>query len=266
MQEFHRMLAEPVVPELVNDDRGRPMVRYRGAYWPVPAGGNGSGDNSGDDDSDDDADDQDDGSGNDDQDGDGSGGDDDGDQGDEAKFTQADLDAKITERLERERRKHEKKLNREVEKAKADAAKAGDDAGKAADDGASDERVAKLNKRAVTAEAKAVALGSGVKPDRMNRFLRLVDLDDVDVDDDGEVDEDAVADAVKAALEDVPEFAGSGESKDEPKRTKSGGDNHKGDDTGPLLTREQIKAMSPEEINENWEQIQKSLAAQGKAK
>jgi hypothetical protein len=48
---------------------------------------------------------------------------------------------------------------------------------------------------------------AGVRPDRTDAFVRVLDLDHVEVSDDGRVDETVVAQLVAEALKALPEFA-----------------------------------------------------------
>ncbi len=102
-------------------------------------------------------------------------------------------------------RKHEReaKSNREAAKELA-ALKAKDQTETeriAAERDAATERVKTATRRAVTAEVKAVA--AGLKFQDPADALRLLDLDDL-VDDDGEVDEKAVADALQGIADKKP--------------------------------------------------------------
>lgn len=201
----------------------------------------------GSDDSDDDSD----------SDGDTDGGEDDGDDDEPPKkFTQADLDSAIDKRLARERRKHE----RELEKAKGGKGKDGKDS----KPDPNEERVTRAQGRVVKTEAKAAALAAGVDPKRVARFLRLVELDDPGefLSDDDEPDEEAIAAAVEEALEDVPEFKAKSDDGDGKRgKGKSGGDGMNGDGERKRWTRAEIDKMSPEEIDKNWDSIQEAMKA-----
>lgn len=161
-------------------------------------------------------------------DGDGDGGDDtdsdgdDGDDGDEKKLTQAEVDAILSKRLKDERRKWDADAKAAADREKMDEAQRAqaekEDAEKRANDA-----ISTANKRLVTADVKTAASAAGVRPERVAAFLRHVDTDDIEVDDDGNVDDKAVKSAVDKALKDVPEFkAGKGAG-------KSGGDLNGGD-------------------------------------
>lgn len=69
-----------------------------------------------------------------------------------------------------------------------------------------DEVIAKANERLVAAVAREVALDAKANPARVDALLRLADLSDVTVGDDGQVDRKAAAAAVTKALDEYPEF------------------------------------------------------------
>lgn len=80
---------------------------------------------------------------------------------------------------------------------KADAEKAAADA------------VAKANGRVITAEAKVQAVEAGADPKQLAYVLRLADLTDVKVGDDGEPDAKAIRKAIDKVLTDVPALKGA---------------------------------------------------------
>lgn len=63
------------------------------------------------------------------------------------------------------------------------------------------------NKRILRSEVKAAAAGKLANP---ALAVKLIDLDSLEVDEDGEVDEDAIADAISALLEENPYLAAQG--------------------------------------------------------
>lgn len=106
------------------------------------------------------------------------------------------------------------------------------------------EAVERANQRAVRSDAKLEAVAAGVKPDRVDHFMRLLDLSDVAVDDNGDPDPKAIKRAVKEALAAVPEFKGEA--------SPAGSSGEFGSDNGtPTFTREQIAKMSAEEFAKN---------------
>lgn len=108
-------------------------------------------------------------------------------------------------------------------------------------------------KRAELVKSKAMELG--VKQDRVQRFMRLVDLGEITTD--GEIDAEALTEVITQTLTEFPEF----------KQTKV---EHKGgmdfNETGtsgakPALTMEMIKQMSSAEIAERIEEVRAVLGA-----
>lgn len=98
--------------------------------------------------------------------------------------------------------------------------------------------------RVKRAEAKTALIAAGVSRERVGRFVGMLNLDDIDVDDDGEIDEDALDEAIEALKEDVPEaFARTRKRRG----SVSGGSdrNGEGDDERrkkPLTASEQMAA------------------------
>lgn len=80
------------------------------------------------------------------------------------------------------------------------------------------------------------------------------DLDDLDVD--AEDFQELLKQRIQSALAAKPKLRS-----DPPAPAKSGGDFGGGGSQDGLLTLEQIKAMTPEQINANWERVAKSLQA-----
>lgn len=80
----------------------------------------------------------------------------------------------------------------------------------------------KLSKPLKRAAVKAAAAGRLANP---SAALRLVDLEEIEIDDDGEIDEDTVTKAIDALLEEMPELKAKGAG-------KSGADTSNGKDGG----------------------------------
>lgn len=136
---------------------------------------------------------------------------DDGGQGagDEGKtFTQDELDAMIERRLARAKRQWETEAEEErkreqmteVERLEAEKAEA---------EARAAERESAANQRLIRAAAQVEAVGLGVKADRVDYALRLADLSEVEVGDDGAVDTAAAKAAIEAVLKDLPELKGT---------------------------------------------------------
>lgn len=172
----------------------------------------------------------------------------------EKSFTQADLDRIINDRLTKQQDSMKKQfaqaLGIEDPNAETDPAKLLEQQKSA---------TSEAQKRADAAEAKSLALAAGVKPDRVDRFAKLVDVDsalkDVDRSDSSKVS-DALKSAVASTLEDVPEFKAS--SANVP--STSGGDRSSGDSGKPVYTQDQINNMSRDELIEKADDLTEALA------
>lgn len=129
-----------------------------------------------------------------------------GDKGEKAleawktRAREAEKEAKRAKDLETElqqfRDRDKTEQERAIEKARKEA---GDAAGQAA--------TAKANARILRAEIKAAAGGKLADP---ADAVRLLDLDDFEVNDDGDVDDKAIAAAIDALLADKPYLAAKG--------------------------------------------------------
>src|SRR5690606_12572888 len=99
----------------------------------------------------------------------------------------------------------------------------------------------KANARIVKAELRAAA---ATKVSNLNALVRLTDIDQIEVDDDGNPSEDDIASAIEQFLTDYPEFAA-----DKSKFTGGADQGTKGrQSTKAQVTSEQLKSMSPEQI------------------
>ncbi|MFF8817805.1 hypothetical protein ACF07D_07400 [Leucobacter sp. NPDC015123] len=141
---------------------------------------------------------------------------------------------------ERAARKAAEKRSRELEQERADRDKSADE--KALDDARRDaaaEATAKANKRLIAAEFRSAA-AKRVKDPRI--AAKLVDLEGIEVDDDGEVDADGIAAALDAVLEEYPDLA--------PSRFEGTADQGaRGKAAAPSqLTRDDLKNMTPQAI------------------
>lgn len=137
------------------------------------------------------------------------------------------------------RKAHEKRI-KELEREAEDRDKSPDQ--KALDDArreAAAEATSKANKRLVAAEFRSAA-AKRVKDPRI--AAKLVDLDDIEVDDEGNVDADGISAALDALLEEYPDLA--------PSRFEGTADQGaRGRDAKPSqLTRDDLKTMTPQAI------------------
>ena len=143
---------------------------------------------------------------------------------------------------ERAANKANAKLIKELQREAADRGKTEDE--KAIDDArreAAAEATAKANKRLIAAEFRSAA-AKRVKDPRI--AVKLVDLEGIEVDDDGEVDADGINAALDALLDEYPDLA--------PSRFEGSADQGgKGKDVAKppaQLTRDDLKNMSPDAI------------------
>ena len=129
------------------------------------------------------------------------------------------------------------------------------------------ERISKLEQENTELQAKIVnglkhstvknlASELGVETQRIDRFIKLVDMNNIEVNN-GSIDIDAVKDSLITILDEFPEFKGI-------TSVKTGGGNDFGGDNGgsKKITMEDIKKMSTQEIQENWEEVEKVLNSQ----
>lgn len=127
----------------------------------------------------------------------------------EKLLTQEQFDKTLTKRLAQERRaweadaeeKRKKAEMTEAERLKAEKDEA-DRKATAATDAA--------NARIVKTEARAALADAGVKAERRDYALRMLELSSVTVDDAGNPDAKALKAAVEALLKDIPELKGAG--------------------------------------------------------
>jgi hypothetical protein len=104
------------------------------------------------------------------------------------------------------------------------------------------EVTAKANERIVRAEVKAAAAGKVKNP---VLALKLIDVSEIEVGDDGEVDSDAVNQAIADLVEQYPELAADGS-----KFTGSADQGAKGKNSKPSqLSKIDLESMSAAEIN-----------------
>ncbi len=176
-----------------------------------------------------------------------------GDAG-QVTMTQTELDAMIQKRLGQAKKGWETDAQTQAQREKMDEVERLR-AEKADADTAIAEVTERANRRLVQADAKVTAVGEGANPARVDALLKLVDLSDVTVDDDGSVDTDAVAAAIKKGLEEFPEFKATGASG----AGRSGGDFNGG--ATKTWTREEITKLSDDEFDKNKDAIQAAMSA-----
>jgi hypothetical protein len=106
----------------------------------------------------------------------------------------------------------------------------------------SNEAQVKAEQIARTSEAKQLAAELGVNPARINHFLKLVELGDIKVNEDGTVDSDTIKGRLATLLKELPEFKGQAPV------VHGGGDFGGSNNQKPKLTIEQVKKMTSAEI------------------
>lgn len=156
--------------------------------------------------------------------------------------TVEDPAAGLKSALQKERASNKAHLKRikELEREAEDRDKSPDE--KALDDArreAASEATAKANKRLVAAEFRSAA-AKRVKDPRI--AVKLVDLEGIDVDDDGNVDADGITAALDALLEEYPDLA--------PSRFNGTADQGGVGKSSrlPQLTADDLSTMSPEQV------------------
>jgi hypothetical protein len=171
--------------------------------------------------------------------GDGGAGGDDKSKGETVTMAQADFDALIDKRIGQARKTWEKDATDKADREKLDETERLK-AEKADADKAAVEAVAKANAKLVVADAKVAAMAAGVPADRITAFVKLADLSDVEVDDEGAVDAKALDRAVKKTLADNEFLKASTSS---PRKGASGGDmNGNGGTSKPKSLEDAVKA------------------------
>lgn len=126
----------------------------------------------------------------------------------EKLFTQAELDAKIAERLARERKKYQQQNNGAQQNTDEGGTAQGtttvevDVTEEARNQAAA--IIAQANQRLIHAIAQSEATKLNINPDYIADAVRLADLSKVKVGDDGTVDTKSVTDALEAVLTRMP--------------------------------------------------------------
>lgn len=118
-----------------------------------------------------------------------------------------------------------------------------------------EEAMTQATKVLVNAEARIAAAAAGAKPERIDRILRLLDLDDVTAED-GKVDTEAISAAVKALKAEVPELFGPAQPP-----ARSGGDMSGSGGDKRTWTRAQVAelAKDPKKYAEHREEINAAM-------
>jgi len=171
-------------------------------------------------------------------------------------FTEADVQKIIDKTIARERSKNEAKYKAELEKANMDEVER-----IKAELAERDAEISKLKQsvveRDLKVEAQNTALKLGVKPDKIEKLLRIAKLDGDDLIIEGKIDSDVLTETLSKELDELPEFkASTAEQQQPPVLPKSsGGDLTQTPSTDKNWTRSEIGAMPDEEYAKHREEI-----------
>lgn len=168
----------------------------------------------------------------------------------EKVYTAEEFEQKFRRRLERERKKLREEFEAEREKAQMTEAERLAAEKQEAEKKAAD-AVARAHATLITAEAKSAAAAAGVKPERLDYAVKLADLSQVEVDEDGNVDTQAIAAAIKQVLNDLPELLGG------PQDTKGGSEFTSTNPGDKPLSWEYIASMPDDERARRWPEIER---------
>lgn len=163
-------------------------------------------------------------------------------------FTQADVDRIVGDRLKRERKDWESKVEEERRKAVMTEAERLQTERSEAEEKAKS-AIESANRRVVEAELKAHASAAGIKAERLDYVLKLADLSGIAVTDDGRPDSTAVRAAVSMVTRDFPEIVSGG------RMPKVGGDFSKPNPGETPLSDEAIGRMSNTELKRRLPEI-----------
>lgn len=136
----------------------------------------------------------------------------------EKLFTQAELDAKIAERLARERKKYQQQAANPTQEQAAEETQAAPTTTTVEVDVTEDARqqaaaiIAQANQRLIQAIAQSEATKLNINPDYIADAVRLADLSAVKVNDDGTVDTQSVTAALEAVLTRMPVLKAAAEA------------------------------------------------------
>lgn len=171
---------------------------------------------------------------------------------------QAHIDALVTERVKRAEKAAEKKATQQADEAARRAQMDESERLKAekqdAEKRASDAEAA-ANARVVKAEAKLAAVAAGIKPERVEAALRMLDISTISVSDDGEPDAAAIALALQNLKKEIPELFGDSTGGAQ----RSGGDFGGGGAQKRIYTEAEIKAMSSEDFGKVQDDVMAAM-------
>lgn len=129
---------------------------------------------------------------------------DDQSQGEDKKFTQADIDKAIKDRLAREKQKFQKQLDDLKKTADTDGGDSGTEEVKTDVDDKSATLLAQANKRLLEATATTEAVKLGVDPKYVGDVVKLANLSAVEVGEDGDIDASKISKEIDEVLKRLP--------------------------------------------------------------
>ncbi|MFJ8110434.1 hypothetical protein [Streptomyces sp. NPDC096132] len=181
--------------------------------------------------------------------GDGGQGDDEGDDADEDGADQlGDAGKQALDRMkERWRKERERRKAAESERDQLKGAGGNADDSERIRTEADRAATARANERIVRSEIRAAAAGKLTNP---RDALAFLDISQFEVDEDGKVDEDEIAEAIEDLLKERPYLAAAAKAA-EPRFQGTGDGGARKGRGGPVqLTEQDVKKMTPEQIDE----------------
>jgi len=172
-----------------------------------------------------------------------------GAQGKRLEITQDELDRLIARRLKRAEQEWASKAESERKQAEMTESEKLQAAARAAEERAA-QAAQQANARIVRAEMRVALAAAGVAAQKLDRAVRLVDLDSIDVLETGEPDAKAITAQVQSLLQEWPELTGQ--------TSKSGGGEFGGGNAGePPITEELIEKMDTATLKRRMPEIER---------
>ena len=172
-----------------------------------------------------------------------------GAQGKRLELTQDELDRLIARRLKRAEQEWAQKVDAERKQAEMTESEKLQAAARAAEERAA-QAAQQANARIVRAEMRVALAAAGVAAQKLDRAVRLVDLDSIEVLETGEPDSRAITAQVQSLLQEWPELTGQ--------TSKSGGGEFGGGNAGePPITEELIEKMDTATLKRRMPEIER---------
>jgi len=169
--------------------------------------------------------------------------------GKRVEMTQDELDRLIARRLKRAESEWAQKVEAERKQAEMTESEKLQAAARAAEERAA-QAAQQANARIVRAEMRVALAAAGVAAQKLDRAVRLVDLDAVEVLETGEPDPKMISEQVQALLQEWPELTGQ--------TAKSGGGEFTGGNAGePPITEELIEKMDTATLKRRMPEIER---------